>query len=82
MQSLNVQPKFRIVKYSVLTSVTPLCLLSQEVSLILLSPTLAALKYNLKSTLASRIALLANMPLAHIMGCSITANDSNQVSDF
>jgi len=52
------------------------------VSLILLSPTLAALKYNLKSTLASRIALLANMPLAHIMGCSITANDSNQVSDF
>ena len=43
---------------------------------------LATLKDNLKSILASCIALLTNMPLTHIVGCSFTANDSNQVSDF
>jgi hypothetical protein len=43
---------------------------------------LATLRNNLKSILASCIALLANMPLTHIVGCSFTANDKDQVSDF
>jgi|TARA_B110001469_G_scaffold98732_1_gene95565 hypothetical protein len=43
---------------------------------------LVTLKDDLKSILASCIALLANMPLTHIVGCSFTANDKDQVSDF
>ena len=43
---------------------------------------LAALIDDLKSILTSCIALLANMYLTHIVGCSITANHNNQVSYF